>query len=156
MTEDAFLKKIDIMKEKMYKVAYSYMQSQSAAVDMVDEAVYRGYIKRKQLREDAYFETWMIRILINECNKQLKHNKKYTNLEEVQESQEVISENDISMMPLKIALEKLPEDLRDLVMLKYFGGYKIVEIVQILKLPQGTVATRLRKALSLLRIEMEE
>lgn len=156
MTEDTFFEKIDVMKEKMYKVAYSYMQSQSAAVDMVDEAVYHGYIKRRQLREEAYFETWMIRILINECNKQLKHNKKYTDLEEVQESPETICENDISMMPLKLALEKLPGDLRDLVMLKYFGGYKIVEIVQILNIPQGTVATRLRKALSLLRIELEE
>ena len=53
-------------------------------------------------------------------------------------------------------MERLPEQYRQVVILKYFAGYTIVEISNMLELAQGTVATRMRKALELLRIEMSE
>lgn len=153
MKKNDFFSRIDAIKEKMYRIAYSYSKSESMAIDAIDEAVYQGYIKRKQLKEDLYFETWIIRILINVCNKQYKNSNKY---EEYDEAFEGFSEDSISNLPLKLAIEALPLELKTVVLLKYFGGYKTVEMGQILNLPQGTVATRLRKALSLLKLEMEE
>ena len=58
---------IEPLKEQLYRVAYLYLGSESAAVDAVDEAVYRGYLKRRSLRREAYFSTWLTRILINVC-----------------------------------------------------------------------------------------
>ena len=58
-------------------------------------------------------------------------------------------------MPLKEAISKLPMDLQTIINLRYFNDYTLVETAQILKLPQGTVATRQRKALSLLKLELE-
>jgi RNA polymerase sigma-70 factor (ECF subfamily) len=51
---------------------------------------------------------------------------------------------------------KLPEKYRQVILLKFFGGYTIVEIAELTECPQGTVATRMRKALGLLRMELEE
>ena len=59
-------------------------------------------------------------------------------------------------LPLKEAVYHLPEDLRAVIILRFFGGYTQAETALALDIPQGTVATRQRKALALLRLELGE
>ncbi len=151
--DDDFFNRIDTMRTKMIKIAYSYFSSESMAIDIVDEAIYKGYLKRKSLREIEYMETWMIRILINLCN---SHYKKFSKVNGIDELPEESTVEQYDSLPLKIAMQKLPEKYRQVVVLKYFIGYGVVEISEITDTPQGTVATRLRKALSLLRLELQD
>ena len=51
---------------------------------------------------------------------------------------------------------RLPEQLRAVVILRYFAGYTQAETAESLKIPQGTAATRQRRALELLRLELGE
>ena len=44
----------------------------------------------------------------------------------------------------------------DVIILRYFAGYTLTETAETLKIPQGTAATRQRRALKLLRLELEE
>jgi RNA polymerase sigma-70 factor (ECF subfamily) len=53
-------------------------------------------------------------------------------------------------------VQNLPEDLRKIIVLRYFGGYTISETAEIIEIPEGTVATRARKALGILRVEISE
>ena len=53
-------------------------------------------------------------------------------------------------------MARLPEELKALVILRYFSGYTLRESAEILNIPQGTAATRQRRALALLRLELEE
>ncbi len=151
--DDDFFYRIDNMRTKMIKIAYSYFSSESMAIDIVDEAIYKGYLKRKSLREIEYLETWMIRILINLCN---NHYKKFSKVNGIDELPEESTVEQYDSLPLKIAMQKLPEKYRQVVVLKYFVGYGVAEISEITGTPQGTVATRLRKALSLLRLELQD
>ena len=50
----------------------------------------------------------------------------------------------------------MPDELRTVVILRFFSGYTQAETAEILKVPQGTVATRQRRALRLLRMELGE
>ena len=59
-------------------------------------------------------------------------------------------------LPLKEAIRRLPEDLRAVVILRFFTGYTQAETARALEIPQGTVATRQRRALELLRLELGE
>ena len=43
-----------------------------------------------------------------------------------------------------------------MVILRYFAGYTLEETAQSLELPRGTVSTRQRRALQLLRLELGE
>ena len=45
---------------------------------------------------------------------------------------------------------------KEIVILRYFGGYTLAETAALLKIPQGTAATRQRRALKLLRLELSE
>ena len=59
-------------------------------------------------------------------------------------------------LPLKEAIERLPKELKDVIILRYFSGFTLAETAQMLKIPQGTAASRQRKALQLLRLELDE
>lgn len=58
--------------------------------------------------------------------------------------------------PLRDAVERLPQELRAVVALRYFAGYTLAETAEILGIPPGTVSTRQRRALALLRLELSE
>ena len=55
-----------------------------------------------------------------------------------------------------LVLAKTPEELRLVVILRFFTGYTQAETAAALEIPQGTVATRQRRALALLRLELGE
>ena len=140
-------------KEMLYRVAYGYLRDETKSVDAVDEAVYQGYVHRHSLREPKYLKTWVTRILINECLKIIRNSKRELNMEILPEESYSSGEDSIY---LKHAVNNLPEDLRKIITLRYFGGYTISETAEILEIPEGTVSTRARKALEILRIEVLE
>ena len=59
-------------------------------------------------------------------------------------------------LPLRDAVDRLPEALRAVVILRYFTGLTLAETSAALVIPQGTVSTRARKALSLLKLELND
>ena len=59
-------------------------------------------------------------------------------------------------LPLKEAIRRLPEELRAVIILRFFAGYTQAETAAALDIPQGTAATRQRRALELLRLELGE
>lgn len=152
MKDADYFSRIDPLKEQLYRVAYLYLGSESAAVDAVDEAVYRGYLKRRSLRREAYFSTWLTRILINVCLDELRRRQRETPVETLPER----AETPYDALPLQEALERLPEDLRSVIALRYFGGFTLAETAQALGLPEGTVSSRQRRALQLLKLHLTD
>lgn len=153
MNDEIFFSRIEKIKVKLYKIAYPYFNSESMAVDMVDEAIYQAYLKRRQLKQEEYMETWLIRILMNLCKTRYNKYKKQTGIEEIPEE---ATYAEYENLPLKEAISKLPQQYKEVIVMKYFGGYTIAEIGKLLDIPQGTIATRMRKALEMLRLDMEE
>ena len=152
MKDADYFSRIDPLKEQLYRVAYLYLGSESAAVDAVDEAVYRGYLKRRSLRREAYFSTWLTRILINVCLDELLRRQRETPVETLPER----AETPYDALPLQEALDRLPEDLRSVIALRYFGGFTLAETAQALGLPEGTVSSRQRRALQLLKLHLTD
>ena len=152
MTNEMFTQRIDASKQKLYKTAILYMGSHSAAMDVLDEAIYKAWCAKNKLREEAFFDTWIIRILINECNNELRRQKRLRPIDELPE----MAAEELDHLPLKEAIRRLPKELKDVIILRYFSGFTLVETARMLKIPQGTAASRQRKALQLLRLELEE
>ncbi len=151
--KDEYISFVTESKEMMYRVAFGYLHDETKALDAVDEAVYLGYMHRKDLKEHKYLKTWVTRILINECFKVLRKGKRELNMEVLPENSSDFEEDSIS---LKLAINNLPEELRKIIVLRYFGGYTISETAEILEIPEGTVSTRSRRALEILRVEVSD
>ena len=152
MDEKTFAARLEPLRLRLYKTAVLYLDSESLAIDAVDEAVYKGLRSCRSLRQPEYFETWLTRILINVCHDQLRRQKRFVPLEDAA----TLTADDFDSLPLKEAIRRLPKPLRDVVILRYFTDCTLAETAEILGIPPGTAATRQRKALQLLRLELSE
>ena len=152
MTNEEFAKRVESVRTKLYKTALTYLGSETLAMDAVDEAVYKALCGKWKLRQAEFFDTWITQILINECHNELRRQNRFHPLDELPET----AAKEFDSLPLKEALRRLPKDLKDVIILRFFGGYTVAETARTLHIPAGTVATRQRKALQLLRLELEE
>lgn len=147
-----YITRLESYRESLYRIAYSYMNDQTLAIDVLDEAYYKAYVNRKKLKNPKYLKTWFTRILINECLQAIRKNKRIILMDQVPEQ----SIEDYDRLPLKMAIRQLPEKLSKIIYLRYYGGYTLIETAEILEIPLGTVSTRERKALGLIRLELTE
>ncbi|WP_246070671.1 sigma-70 family RNA polymerase sigma factor [Paenibacillus kobensis] len=159
--EEAFLRRTDMEKEKLYAIAYSYMRSEGDALEMVQEAVCRAWQKRRSLREPRYYSTWLVRILIRICMDSSRKRKRELPLGDRTAAKSQSYGMDpagmlTDRMVIEKALDQLNEQERMVVVLKYYRDLTLSDIAMLLEKPLGTVKTRLHKALVKLRIELDE
>ncbi len=152
MDQTQFAARVEALKQQLYRTALLYLNDPSLALDAVDEAVYRGLTGCHKLRQPAFFDTWMTRILINECHKEQRRRKRLSFTDTLPEQ----TAEHFDALPLNEALYQLPPDLKTVVILRYFNGLTLAETAERLDIPQGTVVTRQRRALALLRLSLSE
>jgi len=153
MDKDEFAARTEALKARLYRTAYLYLGSEADALEAVDEAVYQALRALRKLREPEFFETWLTRILINECHRELRRRKRLAGEEALPDT---AGPDAYDALPLREAIRRLPEELRAVIILRFFAGYTQAETAAALEIPQGTAATRQRKALQLLRLELGE
>ena len=153
MDREEFAGRVEAVKARLYRAAYLYLGSEADALEAVDETVYQALRGLKKLRQAEFFETWITRILINECHLELRRRKRLAGEEALPDT---AGPDQYDALPLREAVRRLPEELRQVVVLRFFAGYTQVETAAALKIPQGTAATRQRRALALLRLELGE
>jgi RNA polymerase sigma-70 factor (TIGR02954 family) len=152
--DTAFLNVIQMYKIDLYKTGYSYLKNDGDVLEAIQEVTYRAYKNIRSVREVSYFKTWLIRIMINYCNDQLKKKKRVVMGDGILNLQG--RTDDYVTMELENALLALDERSREILTLKYFHDMKIKDIADSMQRPEGTVKTWLNKALRSLREKLEE
>lgn len=151
--DQAFLQIMQLYKDTLYRTAYAFLKTEHAAVEAVQEVTFRAYQKIHTVKEPSYMKTWLVRIMMNYCQDQLKKSKRYSSSEMLQERG--FSEDTIHL-DINEAIASLPSKEQQLIFLKYFQNTKIKEIAELEKIPEGTVKSRLHKALKSLRNFLSE
>ena len=150
MNRDEFAALVVEYTDRMYRISWTILRNDEDCRDAMQEAALRAWEKRYTLREQKYFGTWLIRILINEC-RNIQRKRRFTvSIDEIAEP--AIPPPD---PVLSIALERLDEKLRLPLMLHVSEGLSHAEISLILHLPKTTVAGRIHRAKMQLRKELE-
>ena len=138
--------------EKYYRLAYSYVNNEQDALDIVQESAYKVMKDISKVREPDYLSTWIYRVVMNTAVDFLrKRQKESIGLEGVEISEEAVSLEDDPMELLK----SLEEKDRTIVVLKVIEELKLEEIAVVLDLNVNTVKARLYRALKKLRIELK-
>lgn len=152
--DEAFFSLVSAEKERLYKIAYSYLRNEEEALDALQETTCRAYGKLRTLKEPRYFATWLIRILIHYCiDEQKRKRKTFSNIRQPEQFQQHQSSVD-DRMELEKAIEKLEPRYRHVIILKYYQDMTLTEIARLLEKPEGTVKTWLHKALEQLRAQI--
>ncbi len=151
MDNQEFQDRVRACERRLYATAYLLLHVTADCEDAVQEAVLRAWQRLPGLQNPQFFETWLTRIVINECKSQLRRRSRRG---ETELSPRLAAP--VSPEPeLHAALTALKWKYRVVLTLKYIDGYTIEEIARILTLPRGTVASRLDHAKRLLRAQMK-
>lgn len=152
MDKVTFTQKVLDCEPTLYRMSMSILKNEKDCEDAVQEAILKAYEKLCTLKKEEYFSTWLVRILINTCNKQLRYKKRNVVTDEIFEG---TAENPYVSTEIFMALENLPPKIRTTMVLYYIEEYSVKEIKSILKIPEGTVKSRLSKGRSLLKLEID-
>lgn len=150
MTKKKFTDLVLESEKTLYRVSMSMLKNESHCEDAVQTAILTAYEKLFDLKREEFFKTWLVRILINVCNKQLRFRSRHS------EMTDDIGETSLGSEQIEVrqALDKLPPKIKQTVILYYIEQFSVKEIKQILKIPEGTVKSRLSKGRELLRLEL--
>lgn len=141
--KDAFIKLMDAQMQTMYKLAWSYLKNADDVADIVQDTILTCYEKLPALREERYFKTWMMKILINHCKNLLKKEKRVIHMETLPE--EIFMEREYSNREWNQMLDSLDEKYRTILLLYYLEDFNTREISQILDMNENTVRIRLKR-----------
>lgn len=147
--DDAFVQMMKLYKVDLYKTALSFLKNKEKALEAVQEVTYRAYKNLHKVRQAQYFKTWLIRIMINYCQDELKKDRRIVS-DDVIAEQQGESESYL-LLEIEEALDKLDDRSREIVTLKYLQELSIKEIAIEMGRPEGTIKTWLHKALQKLR-----
>lgn len=139
--------------EKYYRMAYSYVFCEQDAMDIVQEGAYRAILKSDLLKQPEYVDTWICKIVINEALRFLKKNKLAS--VDMESLPEQGKEDEVEDIDLQRALDKLDEQERAIVVLRYFEEEKLEDIGKTMNLNVNTVKSRLYRAMDKLKKYME-
>ena len=78
--EESFTQLIIQMQCEMFRIAQTRLKNIDDVNDAIQQTNLYAYKNLRQLKEDKYFKTWIIKILINECNKVYRKNYKILNI----------------------------------------------------------------------------
>lgn len=140
-------------EDMMYRVAKTLLYSDADCADAIQEAIVKAFSNLHMLRQDAYAKTWLTRILLNECYAIMRREKRVVSLEEFTREEPAKETEDYS--ELYEALSHLPETARISVTLYYIEGYSVKEIAKIMDVTESAVKSRLARARSALKDELE-
>lgn len=151
MEKERFTQVLLDMTDTLYRVSATQLRQQADREDAVQECLRRAWEKRHHLRDERYMQTWVIRILLNECH---RIQRRMTRTLPAEEVPAVV--HDSGQTGLKEALMQLDEKYRTPILLHYIEGYSVAETADMLHMPQGTVKTRLSRGRTALKAILNE
>ena len=125
----AFSELIIAIEKELYLIAKTKLKNDDDIGDAIQETIYKSYKNLRKLRDNSLFKTWIIRILINECNNIYKKKSKYAISYEDKEMENYITTNDENQnIEFEFLIKNLSSEEKLLLTLYYCSKYTIKEI----------------------------
>jgi RNA polymerase sigma-70 factor, ECF subfamily len=134
--------------------------------DLSQETLLKAYRGLGTFKKEARFSSWLYQIALNVCRDRMRRSrgKSYVSFDELSEvgeaagdagpsALELIEARDLSRQ-VAAAVAALPEEQREVVVLKEYQGLTFLEIAETLDVPLSTVKTRLYRGLGQLRQQL--
>ncbi len=140
---EAFIRLMEVNKQSLYKIARSFFSEEMDAQDAVSQTVLDCWEKLKTLKNPTYFKTWLIRILINNCNDIRRSGARVSYTDTLPDYP--ADDPDPGDLGFRSLMELLDERTRPVLTLYYGEGLRARQIAQLLDIPIGTVTARLKR-----------
>lgn len=166
---DAFGEIVSRWERKMYALCYGILKREDEAKDAVQDTFIAAYRNLARFRGDAKVSSWLHRIAVNQCltRKRKEKTRSESFIDEndpeeyrvfiapLSQSPSKLSEKQERLEAVRTAVNSLPPELREVVLLKEFHEMTFQEISDEIQMPLSTVKSRLYTALKQLRMKLE-
>ena len=160
--EAAFEELIRRHQQRVFGLVSGILRRREDVEDVVQQVFLKVFVSLKRFDQRAAFSTWLYKISVNECWDYLRKKKVRPLVYEADLSEEQVSRLDGVVSAdrppasssdraeardlLERMMEKLPEQDRQLLVLKEVEGFSVQELAEILDLNVNTVKVRLFRA----------
>ena len=167
---DAFGPLVEKHQKKMVNIAFRIIGDYEAASEVVQDAFVSAYKAMRKFRGDARFSTWLYRIVINGSRNRMKQlntriqregasiegsgdpedNRKIDPPDPGPSALEQVEKKEVEAK-VQAYISSLDDEYREVLVLRDIQGFSYDEISEMLKIPDGTVKSRLFRARDALR-----
>lgn len=156
-----FEKLVTAYEKNVYSLALRMVGDPEDAADMTQETFIKAYRSLSSFRGDSKFSSWLYRIASNVCLDFLRSRSRHPQaslsssdedgrtafeLPDMSRNPEEQLMKKLSMEAVRRGLEQLPEQQRQILVLRELGGLSYAELAQTLGLEEGTVKSRIFRA----------
>jgi RNA polymerase sigma-70 factor (ECF subfamily) len=156
-------------ERKIRGAIYRILGSDEDARDICQEVFLKAFRSLSSFKREARFSSWLYQIALNLCRDRMRRRKgkKMVSLDDLDaeaarampvedgpSALEQVEARDLSRV-MAAAVWALPEEQREVIVLKEYEGLTFLEIAEALDLPMSTVKTRLYRGLGQLREKLE-
>ncbi len=152
----AFSEIFKLYSDNVYNNAIKLGLNHDDALDIVQTTFYKLFKKHYQFKGDSSLLTYIISISLNEIRRKYRKEKIYVDLEDKMDFSDEDEKRDKDRAErlkeiVNRGLKKIPLKYREVVILKDIDGLSIKEISKLLKISEGSVKTRVRRARLMLK-----
>lgn len=154
--QEMYLEIVLRYQEKLLRYANYLIQDSARAADAVQNAFIKAFVNLQSFKTNMKFSSWIYRIAHNEAINEIKKHKKETPFPEhvdfaSDENMAIDLDQEKDRQRVLTCLRKIPLAYAEPLSLFFFEGKTYNEISDILRLPVGTVGTRINRAKILMK-----
>jgi RNA polymerase sigma-70 factor (ECF subfamily) len=170
--ERAFTELVNRYKSRVVNLVSRLLNDREASDDICQEVFVRVFLHRKNYRRGAKFSTWLFTIAANLAKNEIRRRKRRRNWTSLDEMQETLHDSSLQLMDPRANREgdvevrqlqgvvgaviaTLPERYRSALVLRDIEGLAYEDIAQVLRIPGGTVRSRINRARLMLKKKLE-
>jgi RNA polymerase sigma-70 factor (ECF subfamily) len=166
---DAFGEIVNRWERKIFALCFGMLKREDEAKDATQEAFIAAYKSLSRFRGEAKVSSWLHRIAVNQCLTRKRRDKRRSEsfFDESESADEKVftapdnllpsnlSEKNERILAVRQAVQTLPPELRQVVIMKEFEEMTFQEISETIEMPLSTVKSRLYTALKQLRLKLQ-
>lgn len=162
----AFGELVRLHQDAAFRLAFFITRSREEAEDAAQEGLMKAHRSLASFRDDAEFRPWVLRIVANTAKNRVRSVVRRRRRElavavdpgsgDAAPSPEPEAVARVEQEHLLRAVDRLPESLRLVVVTRYLMDLSVSEASAVMGVAEGTVKSRLSRALDRLRDELAE
>ncbi len=153
--KEVLIQLIMSQKQDYYRLAYIFMKNHDDALDAMEDMILKVYENIRRLKDDKAFYSWSKTILVNCCKNNLRKTNRVILLRKIPEAsyEDVFHVKD-EQLYIEKHWDKLNQKYQEVLKLRYYLDMDYESIAAILKIPLGTVKSRIHTGLLKLKQSM--
>ena len=164
---EAYRHLVERYKDRVFGVLLRLVGDRDLAEDAAQEAFVKAYLALPRFRGESAFGTWLVQIAIHAARDRVRRQQRRWQVETAEDDDPVdvagpandalanmVRDEDLDR--LQLALQQLPEDYREVLVLKHLEEWSFEEIAQHAQASVGSLKVRAHRARRLLRQSLEK